>query len=466
MGRELLAGLDVGTTSVKALLLTPEGDEVALGRAPTTWTSTELGAETSAESILDAARHALADASAQVPDDRVTALGVASMAESGVLVGPDDAPLAPVIAWHDHRDEEQLRDLVARLGGETFSLRTGLPLWTQWSLTKHRWLVDNVPVARGATRRYNIAEWVARGLGGAPVTELSLASRTGWLDLATKLPWGESMAWSGAPRAMLGDLVTAGTPIGTARTGGDLAAVDGATLTIAGHDHQAAVVGVGSSGAGDELDSCGTAEAFVRTIAPGLAPEAICALTGAGVTVGWHAIEDRWCLLGATQGGLVLGRVQAALGVDRGGLVALDAAALAAADDPDVLRITDSAEVTVRPGADPGEVWRAATRAVAHAAQKLGDTLDRASGPRRDLVVAGGWTHSTAVMAAKAEAFGPLRRAATAEAGARGAAFIAGLADGTYSTYDDVPNGARPDAGHRLVPGRPPPVSTEIGRPT
>ena len=90
MGRELLAGLDVGTTSVKALLVTPEGTEVGLGRAATTWSATPSGAETSAASIADAARAALADALDQAPGDRVTALGVASMAESGVLVGPDD----------------------------------------------------------------------------------------------------------------------------------------------------------------------------------------------------------------------------------------------------------------------------------------------------------------------------------------------------------------------------------------
>ncbi|MGB5952550.1 MAG: FGGY family carbohydrate kinase, partial [Ornithinimicrobium sp.] len=104
MERELLAGLDVGTTSVKALLMTPDGVEVAIGRAPTHWTSVETGAETSAESISDAARHALADALRQASGDRVVALGVASMAESGVLVGSDDTPVAPILAWHDHRD--------------------------------------------------------------------------------------------------------------------------------------------------------------------------------------------------------------------------------------------------------------------------------------------------------------------------------------------------------------------------
>lgn len=443
MRRELLAGLDVGTTSVKALLVHPDGTEVALGRAATPWTSTAYGAQTSAESIVGAASSALGAALSQVPGDRVVALGVASMAEAGVLVGADDTPLAPVIAWHDHRDEKELRDLVAAVGAETFSSRTGLPIWTQWSLTKHRWLVDNVAPACDARRRYNIAEWVARTLGADPVSELSLASRTGWLDLTTGRPWRESMDWSGAPGSLFHDLVVAGTPIGTAHTDGALQALDGATLTIAGHDHQAAVVGVGCGGPGDEFDSCGTAEAFVRTIRPGLAPETITQLTTAGVTVGWHAIADRWCLLGATQGGLILRRVQAALGVEREGLAALDRAALAAADDPEVLRVADDATVSIDSDAEPGLVWRAAIQHVTAAAQELGEVLDAASGPRRDLVVAGGWSNSMALMDAKARAFGPLRTATTAEAGARGAALFAGLSAGIYSSLGEAPAGVR-----------------------
>jgi sugar (pentulose or hexulose) kinase len=452
MPRELLAGLDVGTTSVKALLLSTEGEEVAIGRAPTRWARAEHGVETSAESIVDAAQNALRDALTEVPGDRVIALGVASMAEAGVLVDVHDVPLAPVIAWHDQRDEQQLDDLVAQLGADAFSSRTGLPLWTQWSLTKHRWIVDHLPLARAAARRYNIAEWVAHQFGAEPATELSLASRTGWLDVATGRPWSESMAWSGASESLLSDLVTAGTALGVASTSGDLAALKGATLTVAGHDHQAAVVGVGIGGPGDELDSCGTAEAFVRTIAPQLAPDAILTLTRSGVTVGWHAIRDRWCLLGATQGGLILGRVQAALGVDRDGLPALDAAALAATDRPEVLTVSDDGDVEMAPGAEPGQVWRAATQAVTRQANALGAVIDRAAGPRRDLVVAGGWTNSAALMAAKTEMFGPLRAANTREPGARGAAFLAGLAHGTYSSYDEMPHrvrgGSSSDSGH------------------
>ena len=75
------------------------------------------------------------------------------------------------------------------LAHSDFSATTGLPLRQQWSLTKHRWLVDNVPSARSAVRRLNVAEWIVRGLGGDEATEQSLASRTGWLRLASGSWW-------------------------------------------------------------------------------------------------------------------------------------------------------------------------------------------------------------------------------------------------------------------------------------
>ena len=448
----LLAGLDVGTTSVKALLITSEGVEVAQGRAPTTWETTPEGVEADPHAITAAAHDALADALSAVPGGRVTALGIASMGEAGVLVGADDEPLAPIIAWHDSRDLAQLADLEESIGGSRFSTRTGLPLWTQWSVTKHRWFVDNVPSARTAVRRYNIAEWVARNLGANPVSELSLASRTGWLDLEAKAPWDETLDWSGARGNLLGDLVQAGAPVGRVSTDCPLQQIRGATLTIAGHDHQAATVGAGASGDQDELDSCGTADAIVRTTLPTVTPESRASLTGAGVTVGWHALTDRWSVLGATQGGLILQHVMASLEVGREGLGELDRLAMRSGSGASTLVIDpESHAVTITGSAAPGDVWRAATEAVTRQLRELSDVIAGAAGPRGQLVVTGGWSNSTALMAAKASALGSLWRVATSEAGARGAALLAGLADGVYASYSEMPHPPRTE--YRPAPG-------------
>ena len=436
----LLAGLDVGTTSVKAVLMTPEGDDVAYGRVPTVWTETEHGVEADPDSIAESAVQALREALRGLARARVSSIGVASMAESGVLVRGDDSPVAPVIAWHDTRDTRQLADLDASLGGERFSIRTGLPLWTQWSLTKHRWLKDNVPSVAQAVRRYNIAEWVVRRLGGSPATELSLASRTGWLDLATGTPWTESLSWSGAPTRLLGDLVAAGTSLGTASSSHELEPIRGATLTVAGHDHQAAVIGASAFGDNDELDSCGTAEALVRTIKPGLSDSALAALTDAGVTVGWHAVADRWCVLGASQGGLVLQQVIAQMDVARDGLAALDAAALNARPDATTFTWHEGHAGFILSGStDPADAWRAATIAVTEQAQELSSYISASTGARGSLIVTGGWSHSSALMAAKAAIMGPLTRSSVQEAGARGAALLGGIAHGTYQSLNDTP---------------------------
>ena len=62
-----LVGLDVGTTSCKAVVMTPEGREVASGRAPTPWTTTALGTQTGGEELVVAARAALSSAVAAAP---------------------------------------------------------------------------------------------------------------------------------------------------------------------------------------------------------------------------------------------------------------------------------------------------------------------------------------------------------------------------------------------------------------
>jgi sugar (pentulose or hexulose) kinase len=440
----LLGGLDVGTTSVKALLMTPDGVELAQGRAQTPWETTPQGVEAHPYAIAAAAQDALADALSAVPDARVIALGVASMGEAGVLVDADDDPLAPVIAWHDSRDLAQLDDLEKSIGGPRFSTRTGLPLWSQWSLTKHRWLVENVPSAGRAVRRYNIAEWVARNLGADQVSELSLTSRTGWLDLETKTPWDETVDWSGARGSLLGDLVQAGAPIGRVSSDCGLEQVRGATLSIAGHDHQAATVGAGACGDQDELDSCGTADAIVRTTLPTIPSDSRASLTAAGVTVGWHALQDRWSVLGATQGGLVLQQVMTRLGAGRADLGELDRLAARSSLGATTVAIDPQSHAFTITGSEAsGDVWRAATEAVTRQLRQLSDVIAGAAGPRGQLVVTGGWSNSTALMAAKASALGPLWRTATTEAGARGAALLGGLAHGSYASYGDMPQPPR-----------------------
>jgi sugar (pentulose or hexulose) kinase len=344
-----------------------------------------------------------------------------------------------VIAWHDTRDDTELAHLRNAITSQEFSSTTGLPLRQQWSLTKHRWLLDHVPSARTAVRRLNVAEWIVRGLGGEEATEQSLASRTGWLRLAQRSWWSDTLQWSGASETLMPPLVTAGTPLGRVSADAGLARLTGAVLTVAGHDHQAAVIGVGADGPGDELDSCGTAEALVRTITPGLSPLVIADLAEAGITTGWHAVADHWCLLGATQGGLALQRVLALLGKRNADLPELDAAALALPES--TLRVEAPAFGKldihgVGDGDGPAQLWRAVLETVTEQAAQIHDAMSLVSGPHRALVVTGGWSHSHALIALKRRRFGEITQPGVDEAGARGAALLAARATGAAEPAD------------------------------
>jgi sugar (pentulose or hexulose) kinase len=422
MRSRLFIGLDVGTTTSKAVIFTEDGDPVASGRANTPWTITASGAELDAMALLEAAKTAVAEALSECPPGPIGGLGVASLAESGVLLDRLGEPVAPVIAWHDTRDQTELADLRDVVRPPDFSATTGLPFRQQWSLTKHRWLRDNVPSVRDAVRRLNVAEWIVRGLGGDEATEQSLASRTGWLRLAERSWWGETLAWSGASEGLMPPLVTAGTPLGRVSADAGVPRLAGAVLTVAGHD-----------GPGDELDSCGTAEALVRTVAPGLSPRVVAELAERGITTGWHAVADNWCLLGATQGGLALQRVLALLGKTRADLPVLDAEAIAL-PAPEMRVVAPAFGrldiVDVADGDGPAHLWRATLEAVTEQAAEIHDAMSAVSGSHERLVVTGGWSRSEGLIAVKRRRFGELTRADVNEAGARGAALLAARAAG------------------------------------
>ena len=354
---------------------------------------------------------------------------MASLAESGVLLDRRGEPVAPVIAWHDTRDHAELASLRDTVGAQNFSATTGLPLRQQWSLTKAPVADRQRPVGaqRGPpAQRRGVDRARARRRGGhRAVTGFpDRVAAPGAALLVGTTPWrgrapGESL---------MPPLVTAGTPLGRVSAEAGLPRLAGAVLTVAGHDHQAAVIGAGADGPGDELDSCGTAEALVRTVAPGLSPDVVADLAEAGITTGWHAVADHWCLLGATQGGLALQRILALLGKDRADLPSLDADAIAlpmpeirvvapAFGRLDVLGVAD--------GDGPAHLWRAALEAVTEQAADIHDAMSAVSGAHRTLVVTGGWSRSAGLIAVKRRRFGDLVQADVNEAGARGAALLA-----------------------------------------
>ena len=136
-------------------------------------------------------------------------------------------------------------------------------------------------------------------------------------------------------------------------------------------------------------------------------------------------------------------RVLHAIGVDKDGLTALDAAALDAPQGR--IRIegigTDAVHLrNLVDGVTPGEVWRAVVEAATDEVTKLHNSMTDIVGEHQEIIVTGGWSHSAALMAAKRRRLGTLRLSAVQEAGARGAAIYAGRAAGVFTSDGVFPD--------------------------
>jgi len=448
----LLLGLDVGTEFTKAAAVTLDGMERSHGRARTPWRSVPSGAEMDPGALVDAAVDAAREALKNGPAGRVIGVGVTSMAETGVLLDARGEPVAPMIAWHDTRGDSEAAEVAEAFGSDRFTERTGLPVSRLCTLSKYRWMRAHLPEAKRGVRWLNVAEWIVRNLGGEDVAELSLSSRTGFLDLAGRTGWDEVLEWTEAPAGLLPEPVDAGTPAG--RVAGVFQEAEGAVLSVSGHDHPCAMVGSGATRPGDVFDSCGTAEAFVRPVEPPVPPDAIRRAGAGGVTVGWHAVPGQLGLMAGFVSGLALQRFLDLLGVDADARAELDAAALLIPSGAEGVRVRDVIADRATLGgiprsATPAHVWRAALEAIAQHGADVLATIESVAGKSGRLVVTGGWARSPAVHAVKREVLGPFDEPEVEEAGARGAALIAGIAAGVYGDAFDLPPVTWRDQGGR-----------------
>ena len=418
---DLVLGLDVGTTAVKAAVFDPDGNEVAGGKAPTPWRTVPTGAEVDADELLAAAVAAAREAVAAA-GGRIVAIGVASVAETGVLLDRDNRPVVPGIAWHDSRGGDEAARLAQDL--PEFSARVGLPASPLCTLVKYRWLRDHDPAAERGVRWLNVAEWIVAGLGGEPASELSLASRTGFYDLHEKQPYEAALNWAGAPPELVGEPVPAGTRMGTCT----LPEAQGAILTVGGHDHLAAAAGAGAAGDGDVMNSCGTAEAFVRASAP-LPPDRVAQAVAGDVTVGWHAVDGRQALLGAQWSGAWLRDVLARLGIEPDDRAAIEAAALELEKEgPPTRTLRAIGDVDALEGLAPAAAYHAALDAVGRGGAAILERMAAVAGPAKRIVVTGGWAAGPAARAVKERHLGPFELSPALSTGAAQGAAVAAKA--------------------------------------
>jgi sugar (pentulose or hexulose) kinase len=427
----LLVGVDVGTTRVKAGVINVDGTELALAKSPTVWRTTATGAEARPMDFLDAVRNVLAAALSQAPPGPIVGVGVASMAETAILLDAGARPLGPAVAWYDRRAQGDFEQLIGSLAPGEYGRRTGLGTAQIPTVATLHWLVRTYPELRRAAHALAVAEWVVVGLGGSPGAEPSLASRTGILQVASRRWWSEMLDWVGLSASLFGQLRPAGAPWGTIRrAGAGLERLDGAVLTVAGHDHVVAAIGCGVTSSSQAMDSCGTAEAVIRALPADARVDPSAGLKY-GISTGLHVLPGFHSLLAGLPLGIELVSVLRELGASaREGRSSLDGEVL------ELLR----EDRPLENGSPAARRWHEALQAAVTRTLNSLTAVQELGGPLTEVRLSGGWAANPVLAMLKARALAHPVYPDVSEAGVRGAALLAGQAAGLFEGAEAFPS--------------------------
>ena len=179
----MLLGIDLGTGSVKALLLSPEGEVVAQASAPYEVRSPKPGyAETSPEVWWAATVTAVREACAEHEAD-VSAIGLSGQMHGVVLLGAAGTPLRPAVLWPDTRAAPVLERFRERAGDDRAKLKN--PVTAGMTGPILFYLRENDPDALHSVRwALQPKDWLRFRLTGEVASEASDASATLLFDVA------------------------------------------------------------------------------------------------------------------------------------------------------------------------------------------------------------------------------------------------------------------------------------------
>jgi glycerol kinase len=457
----LILALDQGTTSSRAILFDRSGHAVARAQREFPQHFPAPGhVEHDAEDIwwtqLTVAREAIA--AARVAPTDIAAIGVTNQRETTIIWDRrTGTPIANAIVWQSRVTAPRCEALKAAGHEALFRSRTGLPLDAYFSGPKIAHLLDTVPGARERAEAGELAFgtvdtfllWRLTG-GRVHATDVSNASRTLLMDLAT-LDWDpELCAIVGVPMAMLPAIRSSSEVLGETDP-----SLLGAAIPVAGvaGDQQAATFGQACHAAGSAKNTYGTG-AFML-LNTGEAP--VESKAGLLSTVLWRLGSDGPAAY-ALEGSVFI--AGAAVQWLRDGLKAITAAAdieHMAADaaredgvylvpafvglgapywDPDARGLL----IGLTRGTGLPELARATVDSMAYQVRDVLDAMEADAGaPLGRLRVDGGAAVNDGLLQFQADLLGvPVERPVVTETTALGAAFLAGLATGTWSGVDEI----------------------------
>ena len=454
--------IDQGTTSTRFMIFDKGGNVVSISQKEHEqiypkpgWVEhdpAEVWARTS-EVVAESLK------SAGLDKGDLSGIGITNQRETSVVWDRNTGEAVHnAIVWQDTRTDQICNKLSADGGQDRFRAKTGLPIATYFSGPKVRWILDNVD---GAEKRAdagdllfgNMDTWVIWNLTGGPdgglhITDVSNASRTMLMDLATQ-DWDQELLDTiGVPRAMLPEIKGSSQVYGEAT----LDAVAG--IPVAGDlgDQQAALFGQTCFAVGEAKNTYGTGNFLLLNTGTEAVQSKNGLITTAGYRIGDQptvfALEGAIAITGALVQWLRdnLKLIKAAPEVeelaksvdDNGG--AYFVPAFSGLFAPYWRSDARGVIAGLTRYVTAGHIARATLEATAYQTREVAEAMDADSGVKLEsLKVDGGMVVNDLLMQFQADMLGvDVIRPAVAETTALGAAYAAGLATGLWPEQEDL----------------------------
>ncbi|WP_010202377.1 glycerol kinase GlpK [Salinibacterium sp. PAMC 21357] len=472
-----ILSIDQGTTSTRAIIFDHDAKPVTSGQLEHDQIFPKAGwVEHDPVQIWNNTREVIGQAlsKANITRHSIAAVGITNQRETAIIWDrATGKPVYNAIVWQDTRTQSII-DRIA--GGDTdrFKKTTGLPLATYFSASKIVWMLDNVDGVRERAEAGELAfgtpdTWLLWNLtggtdGGVHTTDVTNASRTLLMDLAT-LSWSEEiLAELNIPASLMPEIRSSSEVYGTVSSSSLLREVPVAGIL---GDQQAATFGQAAFDAGESKNTYGTGNflltntgtdivhsdnGLITTLAyqlgdaaPRYAIEGSIAVTGS--LVQW--LRDNLGIISRSEDVEAL----AASVDDNGGVYFVPA--FSGLFAPHWRPDARGAILGLTRFANKGHIARAALEATAF---QTSDVVDAANADAdvamTELRVDGGMVANAALMQFQADILGlPVVRPVVAETTALGAAYAAGLAVGFWNGIDELR--ANWQEGERWEPSMP-----------
>ena len=466
---DLILAIDQGTTGTTALVVDRDG--VARGRANVEFPQhfpkpgwVEHEPDEIWGSVLTAIEYALERAKAKGSD--LAAIGITNQRETTVVWDRKDlAPIHRAIVWQDRRTAPACAALKARGLEAKVRTATGLVLDPYFSGTKVAYLLDHVQGARqrandgalvfGTIESYLVARLTS---GAAHVSDVTNASRTLLLDLAS-LSWSAEMCeLLGVPQSMLPRVVGCAEVVG--KTRGVRGLPDGIPIAGMAGDQQCALFGQTCFSIGDVKCTYGTGAFVLMNIGGAPTPSKHGLLT----TAAWRLREGDPAVYALEGSAFIAGAavqwLRDGLGVianaaemeplarsvqDAGGVVFVPALVGLGAPywDPDARGLISG----LTRGTTRGHLARATLEAIAHEVTDLVEAMSADSAAKLNRMRVDGGASANGLLLELQASYAGVRveRPRDIETTARGAAMLAALGIGMAKDPDALRAWSSPD---------------------